>query len=123
VVVNALRITNDQQAKTLVHLPVTDGVRLFFVEGAPWTSGSKIAQVSAAGGATTRIATTLPKVLGIFAISPDRSELMVGNGAEVRQDPLTGVQRPGAELWVALARRNTSSRGKYLCLRRMLDSG
>ena len=100
VVVNAFRITNDQQAKSLVHLTVTDGVRLFFVEGAPWTSGSKIVQVSAAGGETTRIATTLPEVLGIFAISPDHSELMVGNGTEGRQDPVTGVTRGGAQLWV-----------------------
>ena len=99
-VVDALRITNDQQAKTLTHLPVTDGVRLFFVEGAPWTSGSKITQVSAAGSETARISTTLPEVLGIFAISPDSSELMVGNGTEVREDPVTKVQRPGAELWV-----------------------
>lgn len=99
VVVNSIRITNDQLSKTLGHLPVTDGVRLFFVEGAPWISGSKIVQVSAAGGETTSIATTLSEVLGIFAISPDRSELLVGNGVEVRQDPVTGVQRPGAELW------------------------
>jgi|SRR5215472_242796 len=100
VVGNAIRITNDQKSKTPIHLPVTDGVRLFFVEGAPWTSGSTIAQVSAVGGETASVPTTLQQVLGIFAISPDHSELMVGNGVEARSDPVTGRLAPGAELWV-----------------------
>lgn len=100
VVGNAIRITNDQKSKTPIHLPVTDGVRLFFVEGAPWTSGSTITQVSAVGGETASIPTTLQQVLGIFAISPDHSELMVGNGVEAHSDPVTGRLAPGAELWV-----------------------
>jgi len=99
VVGNAIRITNDQKAKTPIHLPVTDGVRLFFVEGAPWTSGSTITQVSAAGGETAYVPTPLQHVLGIFAISPDHSELMVGNGVEAHSDPVTGQSAPGAELW------------------------
>ena len=100
VVGKAIRITNDQKAKTPTYLPVTDGVRLFFAEGAPWTSGSTIAQVSAVGGETQPITTTLQRVLGIFAISPDHSELMVGTGIEERWDSVTGRSMPGAELWV-----------------------
>jgi len=100
VVVNTVKITNDQKAKNLRHLPVTDGVRFFFVEGAPWASGSTIAEVSDIGGETTRIASTLSEILGIFAISPDGSELMVGNGAESHRDPANGYWGPGAELWV-----------------------
>ena len=99
VVTNVLKITNDQKAKAPM-LPVTDGVRLFFVEGAPMTSGSTIAEISNAGGETTQIATPLSRILGIYAISPDGSELMVGNGANVYRDPLTGHWGSGAELWV-----------------------
>jgi Tol biopolymer transport system component/DNA-binding winged helix-turn-helix (wHTH) protein len=99
VVANVVKITNDQKTKA-PKLPVTDGVRFFFVEGAPTTSGSTIAEISNAGGETTQIATPLSKILGIYAISPDGSELMVGNGANVRRDPVTGHWGSGAELWV-----------------------
>ena len=100
VAANTVRITNDETAKNALNLPVTDGVRLYFIEGAPWTSGSRIIQMSASGGATTRIATSLKEVLAIYAISPDRSELLVGNGVGASTDLKTGRSEGAAELWV-----------------------
>jgi len=91
-VTNAVQITNDGKAKG--SLPVTDGVHLYFLEGLPWTTGSGIAQMSATGGETTWIATSLQEVLTIDGISPDRSELLVSNGAPV------GSRLSAAELWV-----------------------
>jgi Tol biopolymer transport system component/DNA-binding winged helix-turn-helix (wHTH) protein len=91
-VTNAVQITNDRKAKG--PLPVTDGVHLYFLEGTPWTTGSGIAQLSATGGETTWITTTLQEVLTIDSISPDRSELLVSNGAP------HGRFDSAAELWV-----------------------
>jgi hypothetical protein len=93
-VTNAVRITNDRKAKSSLYAPVTDGVHLYFIEGSPWTSGSGIAQLSARGGETTWISTTLQQVLPIHGISPDRSELLVPNGVPV------GSRLSAAELWV-----------------------
>lgn len=92
-VTNAVRISNDRKAKSPLNPPVTDGVHLYFIEGMPWTTGSGIAQMSATGGETTWITTTLPEVLAIYGISPDRSELLVANGVAVGSDMAT-------ELWV-----------------------
>lgn len=99
-VANVVRISNDRQSKIAMNLPVTDGVHLYFVEGAPWTTGSGIAQMSAAGGETTRIATTLPKVLAIYDISPDRSQLLVASGVADSADPATGRAELASEVWV-----------------------
>jgi len=52
-VTNIVRITNDGKAKNPMNPAVTDGVHLYFTEGMPDTTGSGIAQVSAAGGETT----------------------------------------------------------------------
>jgi hypothetical protein len=79
-VTNVVRITNDGKAKITTNSPATDGVRLYFVEGEPWTTGSGIAQVSATGGETTWIATTLRQPLAISAMSPDHTELLLPNG-------------------------------------------
>jgi hypothetical protein len=79
-VINAVRITNDGKAKSPLNSPVTDGARLYFVEGWTWTTGSRIAQLSSAGGETTWISTTLPEVRVVQDISPNRSELLVTNG-------------------------------------------
>lgn len=76
---NAIRITNDGKAKNPLYAPVTDGARLYFVEGKNWTTGSHIAQLSSAGGETTWISTTLPEVRAVQDISPDHSELLVTN--------------------------------------------
>jgi Tol biopolymer transport system component/DNA-binding winged helix-turn-helix (wHTH) protein len=92
-VINAVRLTNDGMAKNAYNLPVTDGARLYFIEGASWT-GPWIVQVPVAGGETTRIATAIPKVLAICAISPDRSELLVGSG------DVSARTHGTAELWV-----------------------
>jgi Tol biopolymer transport system component/DNA-binding winged helix-turn-helix (wHTH) protein len=89
-VTNTVRITNDGKAKGA---SVTDGIHLYFIEGSPWTSGSRIAQTSASGGETTGIATALQEVLSIYNISPDRSKLLVANGVPANPD------REG-ELWV-----------------------
>jgi Tol biopolymer transport system component/DNA-binding winged helix-turn-helix (wHTH) protein len=92
-VVNTVRITNDGKAKNPLNPAVTDGLHLYFTEGMPSTSGSGIAQVSAAGGETTLIPTTLKNVLAVSSVSPDRSELMVSKVGTVGSEP-------ALELWV-----------------------
>ena len=92
-VTNVVRITNDGKAKLPTNSPATDGVHLYFIEGMPWTTGSRIAQLSATGGETTWIGTTLREPLAIAGISPDRSELLVANGVAV------GLESAG-EYWV-----------------------
>jgi Tol biopolymer transport system component/DNA-binding winged helix-turn-helix (wHTH) protein len=92
-VANTVRITNDGKAKNPLNPAITDGVHLYFTEGMPSTSGSGIAQVSAAGGETTLIPTTLRDVLAVSSVSPDRSELMVSKAGSVGSDHLL-------ELWV-----------------------
>jgi Tol biopolymer transport system component/DNA-binding winged helix-turn-helix (wHTH) protein len=92
-VTNIVRITNDGKAKNPLNPPVTDGVHLYFTEGMPYTSGSGIAQVSAAGGETTWITTTLTDVWAVNPVSPDRSELLVAKGAPAGSEP-------AIELWV-----------------------
>jgi DNA-binding winged helix-turn-helix (wHTH) protein/Tol biopolymer transport system component len=96
----ALQITNDAKAKKSTNLFVTDGIRLYFVEGAPWAGGSEITQVSATAGGSTQIVTSLKEVLKIYAISQDRSELLVANGVAVGADSETGRPDSAAELWV-----------------------
>jgi Tol biopolymer transport system component/DNA-binding winged helix-turn-helix (wHTH) protein len=86
VVSNVFQITNDAKPKSPTNPFVTDGANLYFIEGMPWTSGSVIAQVSASGGETTSIATSLREPLAIYAISPDRSEMLLVNGTAVGPD-------------------------------------
>jgi Tol biopolymer transport system component/DNA-binding winged helix-turn-helix (wHTH) protein len=90
---NIVRITNDGKAKNPLNPPVTDGVHLYFTEGSIDTTGSGIAQVSAAGGETTWMTTTLRDIIAISPVSPDRSELLVAKGAKVGSDSVV-------ELWV-----------------------
>src|SRR5712675_827671 len=59
----------------------------------PDTTGSGIAQVSAAGGETTWIRTTLQDVWAVSPVSPDRSELLVSKGVGARPDSVV-------QLWV-----------------------
>jgi Tol biopolymer transport system component/DNA-binding winged helix-turn-helix (wHTH) protein len=82
-VANTVRLTNDFRVKFPVS-PVTDGLYLYFVEGMAETTGSRIAQLSAAGGETTWIATNLPDPMLIFGISPDRRKLLVAGGEETK---------------------------------------
>jgi len=79
-VVNIVRLTNDGKPKVPTNSPATDGVHLYFIEGQPWTTGSRIAQLSATGGETTWIATTIREPLVIAGISADFSELLVASG-------------------------------------------
>jgi Tol biopolymer transport system component len=76
-VVNAVRITSDGKAKIPFLAPATDGPHLYFVEGQPINSGSGIAQISATGGETTWIPTSLRGILALPSISPDGSKLLV----------------------------------------------
>ncbi len=94
---NTTRLTNDGKAKITPNVPVTDGVHLYFVEGSPFTSGSGIAQMSVRGGETSWIQTPLPNILSIYAISPDRSELLVSSGVAVSSDSGSDA---AAELWL-----------------------
>ena len=88
-----VRITNDGKTKNPLNPLVTDGVHLYFTEGLPYTSGSGIAQVSAAGGETTWITTTLRDVWAVNPVSPDHSELLVAKGATVGTESVI-------QLWV-----------------------
>ena len=92
-VANIVRITNDGKAKNPLNPPVTDGVHLYFTEGMPYTSGAGLAQVSAAGGETTWMTTTLRDVWAVSPVSPDGSELLVGRGANNGSESVI-------ELWV-----------------------
>ncbi|MDQ1390134.1 MAG: hypothetical protein QOF56_3588, partial [Acidobacteriaceae bacterium] len=91
-VTNIVRITNDGKAKNPINPPVTDGVHLYFIEGMPDTTGSGIAQVSAAGGETTWITTTLQDVWAVSPVSPDRSELLVSKGVRAGSEIQLWVQ-------------------------------
>jgi len=86
-VTRVVRLTNDARVRSPIRLPVTDGLRLYFVEGATTFSGSGIVQVSALGGETTQLVTSLKEPSAIYAISPDFSELLVANGVGGRPDP------------------------------------
>jgi Tol biopolymer transport system component/DNA-binding winged helix-turn-helix (wHTH) protein len=92
-VTNIVRITNDGKAKNPINPPVTDGVHIYFTEGTPDTTGSGIAQVSAAGGETTWITTTLQDVWAVSPVSLDRSELLVSKGVRAGSDSVI-------QLWV-----------------------
>jgi Tol biopolymer transport system component/DNA-binding winged helix-turn-helix (wHTH) protein len=80
VVSNIVRLTNDGKAKIPINGAVTDGLHLYFMEGEPSRSGSGIAQVSAMGGETTWITTSLKDALAILDISPDKSKLLLVAG-------------------------------------------
>jgi Tol biopolymer transport system component/DNA-binding winged helix-turn-helix (wHTH) protein len=79
-VANIVRLTNDRTAKIPVNGAVTDGLHLYFVEGGTLGSGSGIAQVSATGGETTWITTSLKDVRAILDISSDKSKLLLVAG-------------------------------------------
>ena len=79
-VANIVRLTNDQKAKIPINGVVTDGLHLYFMEGGPSRSGSGIAQVSAMGGETTWITTSLKDARAILDISPDKSKLLLATG-------------------------------------------
>lgn len=91
-VTNTVRITNDGKTKNSLNPFVSDGVHLYFTEGPPMTADSGIAQVSAAGGETTWLPTTLKNVLAVSPVSPDRSGLLVSVVPPVPTDPQLWVQ-------------------------------
>ena len=93
-VTRVVRLTNDARVRFPIRLPVTDGLHLYFVEGATAYSGSGIAQMSALGGETTQLQTPLKEPSAIYGISPDFSELLVANGASGRPDPATIWAQP-----------------------------
>jgi Tol biopolymer transport system component/predicted Ser/Thr protein kinase len=83
------RITNDGRVKYDV---VTDGTRLYFVEGGG--VGSPLMQVSASGGETARIPTPLQDPR-LYDISPNRSELLAGSfSGLVPEAPLWSLPMP-----------------------------
>jgi hypothetical protein len=101
---------------------VTDGVRLYYIEGMPWSTGSRVAQVSATGGETAWMATTLRQPVAIFGISPDRSELLVANLVILGAD-LTGWSCASAELWVQPLPALSAPHWELLRVRCKLDAG
>lgn len=98
-VTKVVQLTTDAQPKLPINLFVTDGVHLYFMEGTPWAGGSRIAQVSVAGGETTQVVTPLKEMVAIYGIAPDFSELLVANGVAVQADPETGRSDGAAEVW------------------------
>jgi Tol biopolymer transport system component/DNA-binding winged helix-turn-helix (wHTH) protein len=74
---SVVRLTNDRKAKIPINGVVTDGVRLYFIEGNPRGSGSGITQVSATGGETTWMTTSMNGILAVNDVSPDKSKLMI----------------------------------------------
>jgi len=100
-VTNVVQLTNDAWSKSFEnHLPVTDGVHVYFVEGDPTARGSGIVQISAAGGETSQLLTPLREVSAIYAIAPNFSELLVGNGIGLPPDPATGRAGGALEVWI-----------------------
>ena len=98
---NVVQLTNDAKAKSFRnHLPVTDGVHLYFVEGMPTAGGSGIVQMSAAGGETSQLLTSLREISAIYDIAPNFSELLVGNGVGRPPDPATGRAGGALEAWI-----------------------
>jgi len=79
-VVGSTQITNDAFPKTPV---ATDGTRLYFTE----TTSLRqfIAQVATRGGEAAPISSSLPNTV-LFAISPSRSELLVGSWTSTELD-------------------------------------
>lgn len=96
-VANVVQLTNDAKSKGFRTLPVTDGVHLYFVQRG---SGSGIAQISAAGGEATQLLTPLREITEIYDISPNFSELLVGNGIGLPPDPATGRTGGALEVWI-----------------------
>ena len=94
---NIARLTNDRKAKIPINGLVTDGLRLYFLEGNPRGSGSGIAQVSASGGETTWIETTLKEALAVNDISPDKSKLIV---VHVGDSGAAGIDGGTDDFWV-----------------------
>jgi Tol biopolymer transport system component/DNA-binding winged helix-turn-helix (wHTH) protein len=94
---NIVRLTNDRKAKIPINGLLTDGLRLYFLEGNPRGSGSGIAQVSASGGETTWIATSLKEALAVNDISPDKSKLIV---VRVGDSGAAGADSGLDEFWV-----------------------
>jgi len=93
VVSDIVRLTNDGKAKIPINGAVTDGLHLYFMEEGRSGSGPGIAQVSAMGGETTWLTTSLKDALAIVDISPDKSKLLL----------VTGVRGSGSdsnEFWV-----------------------
>lgn len=80
-VVGTERITNDGHTKDSMNPLASDGARLYFTEGLPMTSGSRIAQVSTVGGETSWLTTSLNSVWAVGPVSPDHSQLLVASGA------------------------------------------
>jgi Tol biopolymer transport system component/DNA-binding winged helix-turn-helix (wHTH) protein len=76
-VVSSVRITNDGKGKVSGNPFAVEGGNLYFIEGEPFTSGSGIAQVSAKGGETSWIETSLREPVAILSNSPVRPEMMV----------------------------------------------
>jgi Tol biopolymer transport system component/DNA-binding winged helix-turn-helix (wHTH) protein len=93
-VVSTVRITNDGKTKISANPFAVEGGNLYFIEGEPFTSGSGIAQVSAKGGETSWIETSLREPVAILSVSPVRPEMMVARFAGSDNGPLVG------QVWV-----------------------
>jgi DNA-binding winged helix-turn-helix (wHTH) protein len=99
-VTRVVQLTNDARVRSPIKSPVTDGLHLYFVEGATQFGGSGIRQVSAVGGETTQLESALAEPSGIYGISPDLSELLVANSASPTLDPARRKPWGMPELWV-----------------------
>jgi eukaryotic-like serine/threonine-protein kinase len=102
----SVQITNDHQMKTRI---VTDGARLYFSEirggyyrrelQADVGQGGYIGQVSVKGGETSYITTPFANV-AVADISPDRTELLIGEWAGTEEEgPIWVMPLPDGSPW------------------------
>ncbi len=88
---HATQLTHDGKVKGVVSaVLLTDGARLYFTEG---SDQEHITEVSAAGGETSLVPTTLPYV-SIYDISPNGSELLINSGDSDLDNPLWRLPLP-----------------------------
>jgi hypothetical protein len=88
------QLTDDGELKPFFAQTVTDGLRVYFNEGA--RGSLKIAQVAVTGGSVAVIPTTLASPM-IVGLAPDGSALLVSQGGDNRETSFWQVPLPTGE--------------------------
>ncbi|MGA2076310.1 MAG: protein kinase [Terriglobia bacterium] len=128
-VLGFVQVTKDSRQKGAM---VTDGPRIYFTETT--SGGASLAQVSASGGETAMISTSI-QVPNIVDISPARSELLVARASFLGDSQLTVLPVPAGSArrlgdviahdgaWSADGERIVYARGSDLYVARSEGSG